>query len=200
MSLVIPPGFASAAWVFTGPVGTQPFVTTCGVDISAFGGDFAAAADACMKAYKGALLVITSNQLYLDHVTLSVGSDGPGGSVDSTEAGANGTVSATPGPIAMAAIGRKVTNVLGRRGRGRMFLPGSCTEAGVDPDGSLTTAHRNSINTALAGFQTALETGLAGTTPVFPPVLLHSAGGPAPTPVTGFACSDLVGWIRGRIR
>lgn len=200
MSLVIPPGFGSAAFVFTGAVGTQPYVTTMGLDLGDAGGDFVGAANRAFDAWEEVLIAETSNALTLDRVTLAVGSDGPGGSVDSSRTPIPGEDSGTYGPTAMSAIGRKVTAELGRAGRGRMFLPGFLAENAVDPDGSVVAARRDAITIALDTFVANLQLG--GTVPgmLLPPVLLHSAGGPAPTPIETMVCSDLVGWIRGRIR
>lgn len=197
MPLSIPTGFAQASIVFTGNQGTQPFVTTLGVDVSGFGGDFVAAANAVKSAYASSMASVTSPTCVLDRVSLLVGQDGPNGSVDSDEAPDVMTGTGVFGPMAMAVIGRKVTNQLGRAGRGRMFLPGVNSEGGIEPDGSLTTGYRTAINTALAAFYTDLTTGPEPT----PPFLLHNPTiNLTPTPITNFVVSDLVGWIRGRIR
>ena len=198
MSLVIPVGFASAAFVFTSSTGTAPFVTTLGVDITAAGGDFVTVANDLKSRYAGNLSALHSNALTLDRVTLSIGQDGPGGSVDSDTPPSAMTGAGAAGPMAMAVIVRKVTNSLGRSGRGRMFLPGSAYETSVDPDGSVTPAYRATINTALQAFYDDLVNDIGINTP---PVLLHGPTGPAtPTPITNLVASDLVGWIRGRIR
>lgn len=198
MALVIPPGFGQAAFVFSSSAGTGPFVTTLGVDLSGAGGDFVTAANDLMLRYGTALGAQTSNALTLERVTLAIGNDGPGGSVDSDASPIAMTNGSAPGPMAMAVIARKVTNQFGRYGRGRMFLPGVNQEGGVDPDGSLSTTYRGAIETALNAFYVSL-TANAGID--YPPVLLHSEGPyGAPTPITGFVVGDLVGWIRGRIR
>lgn len=200
MSLVIPPGFGVAAFVLTGAQGTQPYVTTMGLDLTEYGGDFAGAANDAFLTYAGKVMPGTSNQLTLDRVTLSVGVDGPGGSVDSSLPPVAGGASGQFPPTACSVIARKVTNVLGRRGRGRMFLPGVAQEGQIDQDGTLTASTRASLNTMLADFLGTLQVGTVGIPQ--PPVLLHSASlNPIPpTPLTGLVVSDLVGWIRGRIR
>lgn len=198
MSLIIPPGFGSAAFVFTSATGTSPFVTTLGVDLTGVGGDYVSAADFLKQTYATRLSALSSNVLTLDRVTLSIGQDGPGGSVDSQTAPQAMTGAGAVGPMAMAVIVRKVTNQFGRAGRGRMFLPGSAYETSVDPDGSVIPAYRTTINTALNLFFGDLSED--GEFPGTPPVLLHGPGGGAPTPITGLVASDLVGWIRGRIR
>lgn len=196
MTLIIPPGFGNAAMVFTSASGTPPFVTTIGVDLSEYAGDFAAAANRVMTAYGTAFAAVTDNDLVLDHVTLTVGSDGPGGSVDSNIAPIAMTSSSVFGPHANAVLLRKVTNELGRRGRGRMFLPGTASENIVETDGSLTSAGRASFVSAANAFIDALEGGPLA----LPPYLFHSAAPADPTPIVGLVPTDLIGIVRGRIR
>lgn len=194
MSLVIPVGYCNAAFVFTSSVGTGPFVTTLGVDTGESGGDFVGVANDLKALYASALGGITSNALTLDRVTLSIGVDGPGGSVDSDTAPVAMTGNITSGPMAMAVIARKTTNQFGRYGRGRMFLPGVNSENGIDPDGSVTPAYRTTVQTALNAF-------FSGMPPEATPVLLHSETiAQAPDIITALTVSDLVGWVRGRIR
>lgn len=198
MALIIPPGYGLASIVFTSSVGTGPFVTTIGLDLRDAGGQFVLAANKTKSQYGTAFAALTDNRMVLDRVSILVGQDGEAGSVDSNSPPTPMTRSGDAGPVAMAVIARKVTNRLGRSGRGRMFLPGTCTEAGVDADGGLTTAFRTAHATALTAFRTGMEG--ASDFPI-PLVLLHGPTGPVtPTPIVGLTPSDLVGWVRGRIR
>lgn len=199
MSLVIPPGFVNAAFTFTGAAGTQPYITTLGFDASAYGGDWVNAANQAMAVYATNMTAETSSALVLDRVTLTVGSDGPGGSVDSNLPPVSMTRSGSFPPTAASAIARKVTNDLGRRGRGRMFIPGIVSENELDQDGSITTPRRNAINVVLDAMYDDFVAGDAGGGPLLP-VLFHSSAPTDPTPITGLVVSDLIGWIRGRIR
>lgn len=198
MSLVIPPGFGSAALTFTSSTGTPPFVTTIGLDLSESGGDYVLVANRTMAAYANAFEDITDNDLTLEKCVLSVGQDGPGGSVDSDiepiQMASNGTF----GPVAVGVLLRKVTNELGRRGRGRMFLPGTNLESGTETDGSLTSGYRATVQAAADLFYDALIEDTAP--PATQPVLLHSTAPTDPTEVTGLVVGDLVGIQRGRIR
>jgi hypothetical protein len=199
VTLIIPPGFANAAFTFTSDTGTQPFVTTLGVDVSAFGGDFVEAANVAMTYYGQNMAANTDSALTLDRVTLSVGSDGPGGSVDSDLPPIPMTRSASGAPMAMAAIARKVTNELGRRGRGRMFLPGTVSNSDADESGQLSPTRITSLNTALDNLWDDFANGSSPLL-ALPPVLLHSTTPVDPTPITSLGTALLVGWIRGRIR
>lgn len=199
MSLIIPPGFGNAAFVFTTSAGTGPIVTTCGFDISSYGGDFVSAANDMKGTYAGIFGATTAAELTLDRVTLTVGQDGPGGSVDSDTVPLPMGRSGVQVPVSMSPIARKVTNELGRRGRGRMFLPGLLNNSEVTEDGSVVPARRDAIQLLLNDWMD----WLMGVDPPgidLPPVLFHSQAPADPTPITGFAVSDLVGWVRGRIR
>lgn len=195
MALTIPPGFGNAAFTFTSSTGTPPFVTTLGVDLGEWSGTFVGAANQAMSLYAANLGSVTDNDLVLERVSLAVGQDGPGGSVDSDATPVAMTSSGTFGPVAIGVLARKVTNDIGRRGRGRMFLPGTNLESGTEVDGTLTTAFRTSMQDALDNFYDNWVTGF-GTAPV----LFHSSPPTDPTPITGFAVADLVGIQRGRIR
>lgn len=195
MALAIPPGFGNAAFTFTSSTGTQPFVTTLGVDLSEYAGTFVAAANEAMAVYATSLASVTDNDLTLEKVTLAIGQDGPGGSVDSNSTPVQMSSSGTFGPVAVGVLARKVTNEIGRRGRGRMFLPGTNLESGTETDGSLTSSYRTTMQNALddlyEGWQTTFLTD---------PVLFHSTAPTDPTPITGLSVGDLVGIQRGRIR
>jgi hypothetical protein len=199
VTLIIPPGYGNAAFIFTSTVGTPPLVTTLGIDLSNAGGDFVEVANQLMGVYAGAFGSGTDSSLSLDRVNLAVGQDGPGGSVDSDAEPIAMTGSITGPPVSMAPIARKVTNDIGRRGRGRMFLPGVLAANSVGEDGVITSAARDSLQARLDAFYESLFTDAGPPTP-FPPVLLHSQAPADPTPITGFSISLVVGWIRGRIR
>ena len=199
MSLVIPPGFALASFVHSSDVGTPPLVTTLGVDISAFGGDHVEAANTAFTYWAQNIMATMDGSITLDRVTLAVGSDGPGGSVDSNLTPYEGDRSGAMVPASMSAIARKVTNDLGRRGRGRMFIPGVLTQTEVDEAGKIGSTRLNTLQTALNTLYGQFQNGSSPLL-ALPPVLLHSSAPTTPTPITGFPLATLVGWVRGRIR
>lgn len=199
MPLIIPPGFVQASFVFSGVPGTAPYVTTLGIDSSDWGGDFVGLANTLKTDYFNAFGARTNNDLTLDRVTLYIGDDGPSGSVDSDTPPIPMTASAEMAPTAMALIVRKQTASYGRRGRGRMFLPGTCPENVINENGGIQGGYVTTINTALGVFYTALTEGVL-TEPVRPPVLFHGTAPADPDPITAFTLAPLVGWIRGRIR
>ena len=206
MPLVIPPGFGLAAVELSGSAGTPTHVTTMGINLGDAGGDFVLAANAVMQAYIRAFRTVTANALTISRVTLSVGNDGPSGSVESNLPPVVGGQAGNFESVAMAPIARKITNRLGRSGRGRMFLPGVLSTTDVDINGSVSSAKRTALNTACSVFMANLELGDPDATPPeidtppCPPVLLHSVAPTTPTPLTELVVQPTVGWIRGRIR
>lgn len=204
MSLVIPPGFASASIVLTGPLGTAPYVTTIGLDLGDAGADFVGVANLVHAAYEECFMSTTNEKLALAKVTLLIGSDGGNGSVDSTRPAIEGGNGSAMQAIAMAPIIRKQTASLGRSGRGRMFLPGCLGELDVNDNGQLEPAFRAGIQEAAEDFFAYLTSGVvpgSDVRPPAPPVLLHSeTGPPLPSTILGASVSPTVGWIRKRLR
>lgn len=196
MTLIVPPGFANAAFTFTGAVGTQPYITTLGFQVDLGATTAVEVANGVMGSYAAVMASETSSGLVLDRVSLYVGDDGPSGSVDSDLSPVAMTRSGSYPPTACSAIARKVTASVGRRGRGRMFLPGVLSESEIDQDGSVVTTRRGTLNAALDN----LRLDLLENPGVVDLALFHSSAPTDPSLITGLVCSDLVGWIRGRIR
>lgn len=199
MALVIPSGYALAAWQFTSANGTAPFVTTCGVSVpSSVPADLVDVANSLFTEYANELLPATHTQMTLERVSLQVDTAGGLASYDSDLSSEGGGDSSAPMPYAAAIIMRKITAVGGRAGRGRMFLPGTASENVVDQNGIVDSVQRAALNTAMEN----LWDQHAVTIPTSNPVLLHDEASPvtAPSTITSFQCSTLVGWIRDRIR
>jgi hypothetical protein len=200
MSLTIPPGYGLAAFVFTSSEGTEPFVTTLGVGMSEWGGDYVSCANFLFDAWATTILDQQDSDMTLSKVQLTIGSDGPTGSVDSTNAAEPGTRSVEGAPWAMSIIARKNTSTVGRAYRGRMFIPGALASGDTAQGGAVSSTRVTAVQTALTAFRLELNDPTIVGGLVTPPVLLHSAGEIAPSPIVGFTVSPLVGWIRKRIR
>lgn len=204
MALVIPPGYGQASIVWTGPLGTAPYVTTIGISLAGSEGDYVGAANLVFDAYYAAFGSTTNDALTLSRVTLLVGEAEGNGSVDSTNAPAQGGNGSSMAPIAMAPILRKQTSGLGRSGRGRMFLPGAVGETDVDDNGQLSSGFLSGLGTAAVQFLTDLQTGEVGAATYAPatPFLLHSSDSPDQTPnaIQNLVAVPTVGWIRKRLR
>lgn len=195
---IIPVGFGEASIVLTSAQGTDPFITTVGLSLVGVDPDqFVDVADYIKSAYADTIMPFTTDALSLDRVEIAVGlAGGTSGSVQSTGSAVAGSVGSQMAPIGMAVVARKVTADLGRRGRGRSFLPGTIKSDDVSLGGSLEPAFVTAIAASWDEFIVALATGPVGFATA--PVLLH-ADGSTPTPITGTSISNLVGWVRKRV-
>lgn len=124
-----------------------------------------------------------------------------------------GSSAATAMPQNVAYIVRKTTARAGRRGRGRMYLPG-VPEANVDQAGAVAGATITFINTELSGFLTAVidtqdlllfhDNASSSTTSVVGPTrtvtTTQGAAGPSPDVITGLSIDPRVGTQRRRLR
>lgn len=200
MSLVVPAGFGLAAIHVVGAAGTSPYITTIGVDLDAAAGDYVAAANNVLASYVNAFEGVTGENFVISKVSLFVGDGDGGGSVDSTDPGTPGLRDGDMAPVGMAPVARKITTDLGRKGKGRMFLPAVLADLDVDEGGTIPLASRNIFQ----GYANGFLTNLLDADPAMPlpPVLFHSEGSVStiPTPIQGMVISEKVGWIRGRIR
>lgn len=200
MAQIIPSDFGSAALVFDSSAGTQPFITTLGINLSNADGDYVGAANNVKGAYATAFSTSWTNDLTLTKCILSVGSDGDGyPTVDSDTPAVPGTGSGDYLPLSNCLLVNKRTAVLGRKGRGRFFLPGLLKDNMVDVSGRVGQTTIEAYDEVLEEFMSLLLTsgGLGVDTS---PVLLHSVQFPVPTPITSFVCAPLIGTIRKRIR
>lgn len=198
MPRTIPVGFAELSFVFTGTEGTAPYVTTLGVGLAGVT-DMVNACNQAMTCYAATILPATSSQITLDRVVMSVGlTGGASGSVQSDLPPISGTNSGSFPVISMCAIARKNTAELGRKGRGRCFLPGSVENGEINRSGEISPVIRGLLGDRWNDFLLQLATPPVGGD-AMSPVLLH-ADGSTPTVITGGSISPLVGWIRGRIR
>nr|CRY97247.1 hypothetical protein [uncultured prokaryote] len=200
VTLLIPSGFASAAIIHTGSIGTGPFICTFGVDITDSEFVPVDAANSIFDNWADAILPEMTQYLTLDRVILTVGSNTGNGSVESTRTALPGGVAAGDyPPRAQSAIIRKSTAQLGRAGRGRMFVPGVLDEPDVGADGILDPVRQAELTSAFIVLLGALADDTSEGQVSTPMRLLHSSN-ETPSVVLGMACANKVGWVRGRIR
>lgn len=206
MSVTIPPGFASAAIEVLGSAGTAPYITTFGVDTSEAGGDFLKVANECFDCYASNWQLVTSDQLTINRCILSVGQDGgEAPSVISDLSSRVGNRSGASEHIGTALLINKNTATLGRRGRGRMFIPGVLADSQVSLEGRLNASQIDLFQEIADQFGQQLQNGVPGTSiddwiPL-QGVLLHGpVDGIDPSPITSFPVQSKVGMLRRRLR
>jgi len=195
MTTLIPPGFAAfSEEIIHAGSGRSAFVTG-GVDVSSFGGDGEAAANATHGAFGELQGNLTSNATFVG-ATLRIGQDGGDPVVaDSTAAPIVGTLAGAVQSANSAVLVSKQTALGGRKGRGRFFFPWAVTENNVDPLGVIDAEHVAGLQTSMNDFLAAFASNGADL------VLLHQdvVGAPAPTPVTSLSVQALIGSQRRRL-
>ena len=197
MSLVIPDGFCSAAWIFNdGPVeelGTQPFIFTMGLEAQ-IGLSEQEVADACFDAWASSFSPESSDQIILDRVELTVPAVGGGtGVVTSTATALPGGRDLDDLYSVLAPKIEKRTALAGRKYKGRFHPPGLLEVGEVNADGSITSIRLGIIQGLAIDFVIALASD-AGT-----PVILHSDPAIAPTAITAVNVAPKVGVLRNRM-
>jgi hypothetical protein len=142
-------------------------------------------------AFRVQVLDDLSSSLNLTLVRCKLGPDdtGPSGEQSGTGSGGVGGQSAPPN---VAYLIHKATALGGRRGRGRMFLPG-VADTDVGTSGELIGEKAATLNSSLFAFGGALT--LAG----YPLAVLHEGAFP-PTLVTQLICDGRVATQRRRLR
>jgi len=192
--MIIPAGYAQINAIHTGagvPTGAQ---WTIGVDRTAFSGDPQNVAQAFETILlNSGLYANVHSDCDMTSVLVKFGPNetGPSALEPANEPGTGGT----GGAAAPAFLIHKNTDLGGRAGRGRFFLPG-VPETAVGPGGVLASGVTTAVNTALASFWLDMGDENLGL------VLLHSEGSPITTPtvITSLSCDPVVATQRRRQR
>jgi hypothetical protein len=194
--LEIPSGYAHAMVSLQHSTLQRPAAITFGIDISDSSAGLSTICDVITVAVADNIRL--DNNVAVGPTTLTV-TTGSGGTGSITGAGQ------TPGQDAMtcpspavAALVHKVTSRLGRRGRGRMFIPWSLEEGEVNEAGTIDGAGIAAVQSGLNGFLAEMSS-LS-----LPLVLLHNSEGvtPAASPdvLTALKLDSRVGTQRRRQR
>lgn len=189
---IIPEGFAQVNYVFTGtglPLGAQ---TTLGLRLDDPGDSPAVVADHARDAWVARILTYQSLNTFLQSVRVKFGPNDTGGFGEVAD-GNNGDAVGESWAPQISLLIEKVTNAGGRRGRGRMYVPGF-VEATVDEGGVIDPANVIAINGALVEFIADLQ--LDG----LQPVLLHSSAPSAPTVISSLLVDPRTATQRRRNR
>lgn len=192
--MIIPSGYAQINAIHTGaavPTGAQ---WTLGVDVSSFPGNVQDIAQTFEIAVNtSGLYAQIANTCNLTSVLVKEGPNATGPSFlePANEPGTGGTA----GAVQVAYLVHKTTDIGGRAGRGRLYLPG-VVESKVDVGGVLSSGVASSISTAMSIILSELVAEN------LTPVLLHASGSPVstPTPIVAMPCDQVVATQRRRQR
>lgn len=197
MPLIIPPGFAQAVVECSLTGDSEPMVNTFGVNLpSAI--TPTELADGIFGYWKEEFDTVIANGYTLQAVDVYVGQDGgPNLVFSSTESPQAFAGTGNPLPQNCAALIRKRTDLAGRRGRGRLYVPG-VTETEVSGIGVIAGTYLNTWQTAANAFLGDLVSLDAQMH------VLHRSEGagvePVPTPVVALVVDDLIATQRQRLR
>lgn len=197
--MTIPVGFAQVNFVMgSNAGGSWEAECTLGIDTSNSSGLGPAILEDVLDAWQTNVVPALSSDLQFRGGKIKFGPDATGSIYEEVRLAVGGV--GTPAlPPNVAALVRKTSDIGGRRGRGRMFVPG-IPEGSVDSNGGLSTGYRTTLGNAMEAFRLAL---VALTLPA---VLLHdgpSAGGgaePAPTPIVTMTVTGAVATQRRRLK
>lgn len=138
------------------------------------------------------VMPVVNAALTLDsvHVKLGPNSTGPSAEVQSGAVGGDTDAAGTPNTAYLIS---KSTAQGGRRGRGRLYLPG-VSEPDVESNGLVNPTKVTAINSAFDTVVTAADTGN------FPLVILSSDGLFSPLAITSMVCEGTAATQRRRMR
>jgi hypothetical protein len=200
MATTIPEGYASLAIEYTSADGTAPFYCTGGIVLPT-GGTLTEVADGCFTKWVDAWEEFTFSQFTFERAIITLPAPGGGlGSVESTLPAQPGGADGDPAPIGMAVIVNKRTGLIGRKGRGRFFIPGLLGEGDVDVNGIFSNATVETYNTAAEAWLESMQTPDPPATGATNPQLLHSDASLVPSAVVSLSVSNKIGWLRKRLR
>jgi hypothetical protein len=203
MALIIPVGFAQVTIPFLHTGSPREAVITFGVSSSAWGGDYQGMCDAILTVWMGSLGNEQDSEVTIGPVRASIGQDG--GDPISAEGTAtdNGGRGQATLPSNVALLVKKASNVGGRRGRGRFYVPWIIADGEAGDVGNIDGTALAAFNVDAANFRNdlALGTGIDSEAPMY---ILHDSSGsgtePAPSQVTALVVDPLVATQRRRLR
>lgn len=132
-----------------------------------------------------------SSSVTVTEVRVKLGPDATGPSaVASVQI--DGSVGGQAAPPQLATLVHKNTPLGGRKGRGRLFLPG-LAEAALDQNGLITNAHKVAVETFLFDLLGGMTLGST------PPMLMHSDE-TAPTAISTVEVDTVLATQRRRLR
>lgn len=191
MPRYIPPGEYEIAYKHSQGGVSQPAIVTLGLRYS--GSDFEADYANATNGWSARMMPMFGPAITFVGATYRTNE----GTVAETTRAVSGLNANETAPYNVAYLVHKHNFTVGRRGNGRMFLPG-VDEESVSPAGALEPSHFATLQTALTAFYDGLVSD------EFQPVLFHSPTPDDPTPfssfVTGFGLDVRVATQRNRLR
>lgn len=202
MTLVIPPGFAQAALQFRHTSDPDPWYITYGFDGSGLISDPPEVGAIIGSYWADFIDDLVSSDVTCTGVKLTIGQDAADNLVVFVPLNIAGGSPSARLPQNCALLVDKSTQLGGRKGRGRFFIPGVLAESEVSSVGVIDSTYLAGIQIACNQVLNAHNDGINPDPPV-PMVLLHNADGadtPVPTPITLLTAQQLISTQRRRLR
>ena len=201
----IPIGYGQATFSFTHEGLGKPLAVTLGIVLPGTYPSATELANELHTRFANTVMEDVDNSITCTHVDLFIGAgDDPSGSVRSNTPPKVGERAMVSAPLNTAVIVGKQGILLGRRGKGRLFMPGSCSSAEVGENGRLGESIVSSLNGTWQDFLDMLNDGVEGgwyDGPLFP-CIIHKPPHEEQTPtrINAFVVSSLIGTRGSRIR
>lgn len=207
MSFEIPPGYAHCAVELRMVGDPDPWYCTWGVEQPP-GGTAATIANHCFRAWEAGPLALQEDDLTLAQAVVKLGVvDSPPLMGYSTARNASGGAAGSTNflPQNCALLVDKLSDLGGRRGRGRMYVPGILGEGTVDSVGNIANpvVYELAFETFFAALQSNMEgTANPGTVGLDMVILHHDQPTPGvpPTVVTNLHVQNVISTQRKRLR
>ena len=196
--MLIPVNWANWVCTYSFSDDPEPMITTMGVNVSTWGGDYVDGLEWLQQLWEACLVGSMSEEVQIGPGTLAVGQDGGDPITFESPEFLPGGESSFPLWPNSAVLVKKGTASGGRRNRGRLYVPGLAIRSLITPGGTIDSAF-------LADFQTNLDTFLDtvndGT--LFNPTnlgVLHSEPPSAPAVITSLTADAKLATQRRRLR
>lgn len=187
----IPTGYAQVTLGFTGSPLPFGAAVTFGVETSAIDTPIELADIVAVELSDSGIVSQIPTGVDLSNIHVKLGPNSTGRSVD-RPTGLNGS-GGTAGYPGVCALVQKITDIGGRRGRGRMYWP-CVPEASVAAGGALDGSFQAALITNLEEIRVGLEAASQ------PMVLLHSHVDDSPSPILALSVSSQTATQRRRNR
>lgn len=193
--MLIPESYGQVNLIFSGqavPTGAQVTIGIGLVDSTESLTDAAAVVSGAISAANFESIIENDSQLDGFLLKLGPNDDGPSGFFSHVTVGDAGSEGTAPN---VAALVKKITNVGGRQGRGRLYWP-FVMQSWIDDGGNIGGAETGTITNCWTDFADGLSA--AG----YSAVLLHAESSPSKPPhqIEGFLCDGLAATQRRRLR
>lgn len=196
--MIIPVGYGNWITEYHISGDSEAMITTMGVDVSTWGGDYAAGvewlADQWFVCWEGS----ASTDTIIGPSSIAIGQDGGDPLTYYDTDNDNGNATDYPIWPNSALLVKKTTASGGRRNRGRNYIPGLALRDLVSQAGVVDSALLTDINTNLATFLSTVNAGTGFHATDL--VVLHSEAPATPAVITSLVADQKLATQRRRLR